>query len=196
MSHWSLLLWKSLVYLVASVRGDATMWVTAVSTPEDLSGRPKAALFLPFFSPEVAWLVSDSNVMTWKVVAMENGPSKTCLCWLFLMRGSLSSWQASGKEDKTGMAALLTLAFMRGAWFAESKLLFASLPSTSQTVICLCMNSKEKPSAWLKRNLCTLSGWPRVLFHGRLLHFPGLLFSALWKPTVAQSYKVSLCKRQ
>lgn len=111
MSHWSRLLWKSLVYLVASVRWDAAMWVTAVSTPEDLSGRPEAALFLPFFSPEVAWLVSDSDVMTWKVVAMENGPSKTCLClcWLFLMRGSLSSWQASGEEVKTGTRSFVNI---------------------------------------------------------------------------------------
>lgn len=109
MSHWSRLLWKSLVYLVASVRWDAAMWVTAVSTPEDLSGRPEAALFLPFFSPEVAWLVSDSDVMTWKVVAMENGPSKTCLCWLFLMRGSLSSWQASGEEVKTGSRSFVNI---------------------------------------------------------------------------------------
>lgn len=109
MSHWSLLLWKSLVYLVASMRWDAAMWVTAASKPEDLSGRPETALFLPLFSPEVAWLVSDSDVMTWKVVAMENGPSKTCLCWLFLMRGSLSSWQASGKEVKRGMCSFVNI---------------------------------------------------------------------------------------
>lgn len=109
MSHWSHLLWKSFVYLVASVRWDAAMWVTAVSMPEDLSGRPEAALFLPFFSPEVAWLVSDSDVMTWKVVAMENGPSKTCLCCLFLMRGSLSSWQASGEEVKTGTRSFVNI---------------------------------------------------------------------------------------
>lgn len=107
MSHWSFLLWRSLVNLVvASMRWDGATWATAASKPEDLPGKPEAALFLPLFSPEVAWLVSDSDVITWKVVAMVNGSSKTCFCWLFLMRGSLSSCQANGKRRKERNAQL------------------------------------------------------------------------------------------
>lgn len=78
-------------------------------------GRKPAPFFFALSSPRGCMTpVSNSDVSYLReVVAIENHPLKTCLYWLFLMSGNLSSWLGKWKKKWT---TLLALAFIWGIW--------------------------------------------------------------------------------
>lgn len=88
---------------MASVLWNVVTWVTATFQAPGLFREAGNLLIssFPSFSPEAVWLLSLVLMsVTWEVVAMENYPFKTCLCWLFLMSSNLSSWLGKWKKKE------------------------------------------------------------------------------------------------